>query len=173
MKDLKYLFSNNQLDITLQTDRNNVIYLLSKVLNSLINGYPNLIPHREINYIYITITNAIMWGKSEFLHTMVSFLFQLCDVYPMQTLEVLHKTFYSVIEEERKEEIEKASLSIKYYLLAVKNVIMTVSLFVSKVSWYFELEVGTNCFLGIIVQTKNSSLDYLKWNKKSFFPNYY
>ena len=63
-----------------------------------------------------------MRGKSEYLHTLISFLFQLCDFYPIQTLEVLRQTFYSVIEEERKEEIEKASLSIQYYLLAVKNV---------------------------------------------------
>ena len=122
MKELKYLLSHNQSDFALHTDRNNVIYILSRVLNSLINAYPNLIPQKEINHIYIIITSAIMGGRSEHLHTLISFLFQLCDFYPIQTLEVLRQTFYSVIEEERKEEIEKASLSIKYYLLALKSV---------------------------------------------------
>lgn len=122
LKDLKYLLIHSKEEFALQTDRNKVIYLLCKVLKSLILLDSNLIEQKVLNNIYIIITSAIFGGRSKHQYTLISFLFQLCDFYPEQTLEILNKIFSSEIEKEKKEEINKASFTINFSLNALKKV---------------------------------------------------
>lgn len=119
MKDLKYILIHFKSDCIIHSERNQLILIMSKILNELLKVVN--FGKKELHHIYVIITSALIGGREEHKDTIISFLIQFTEEYPKETLEIISNLFSEIIKEEKLKIIDDASLRLQYLLFALKN----------------------------------------------------
>ena len=121
-EDLKYLLLNDQKTFLLVNQRNNLIYLLCNILNSIIKSQEYKIEQKVIDAIYALITSSLFSDTEEHRQILISLLFQCAHQYPEKTQEILKNEKYSsTIIEQKQKTIKEARDLILSTLSFMKN----------------------------------------------------
>ena len=119
MKDLKYILIHFKNTCIIRSERNQLILIMSKILNELLKVVE--IGKKELHHIYVIITSALIGGNEEHKDIIVSFLIQFTEDYPKETLEILDKLFSEIIKEEKFKIINDASIRLQYLLFSLSQ----------------------------------------------------
>ena len=119
MKDLKYILIHFKNNCIIRSERNQLILIMSKILNELLKVVE--IGKKELHHIYVIITSALIGGNEEHKDTIISFLIQFTEDYPKETLENLDDLFSEIIKEEKFKIVYDASSRLQYLLYSLSS----------------------------------------------------
>ena len=119
MKDFKYILIHFNNNCIIRSERNQLILIMSKILNELLKVVE--IGKNKLHHIYVIITSALIGGNEEHKDTIISFLIQFTEDYPKETLKVLDDLFSEIIKEEKFKIVYDASSRLQYLLFSLSQ----------------------------------------------------